>query len=96
MEHTHYSSHIDSKEEFSHEDTESITMKRVATHEKLEQEMKESGIDCEALPSGSHHLEREGTYYSHSFAMSPRFVTNIGLIKVRNKNIDFVHVVQRN
>lgn len=97
MEHTDHSSHTDSNdEEFSHENIESITIKRVATHEKLAQEMKESRIDCEALPSGAHKLEREGTYYSHSFAMSPRLVTNIGLVEIRNKNIDFVHLVQRN
>jgi hypothetical protein len=96
VEHTD-SSHARSheEEEHSHGDAEPIVIKRVAAHEKLAQEMKKSGIDCEALPLGSHRLEGEPTY-SHSFALSSRFVTNKGMISVRGKNIDLVQVLQRN
>jgi hypothetical protein len=97
VEHTHHSSHTDShEEEHGHGDAEPIIIKRVAVHEKLAQEMSESGIDCEALQYGSHQLEREETYYSHVFALSSRLVTNKGLIKVNNKNVDFVQILQRN
>jgi hypothetical protein len=97
VEHTDHPSHAGSHgEEHGHGDAESIVIKRVAVHEKLAQEMKENGIDCEALQYGSHQLEREETYYSHSFALSSRFVTNKGLIEVRRKNIDFVQILQRN
>lgn len=97
MEHTHHSSHADSHEkEQGHGDAEPTIIKRVTPHEKLAQEMKKSGIDCEALPYGSHQIEREETYYSYVFAMSPRLVTNKGLIKVAGKNIEFVQLLQRN
>lgn len=65
-------------------------------HEKLTLEIKKSGIDCSALPLGSHQLERAETYYSHYFALSPRFVTNKGLIAIKGKNVDFIHLLQRN
>lgn len=98
MEHTdHTTTHASLHEgEHGHGDAEPVTIKRVAVHEKLAQEMKKSGIDCEALPLGSHQLEREQTYYSHSFALSSRLVTNKGLIRVTGKNIDFVQILQRN
>ncbi len=97
VEHTHHSSHADShEEEHGHGDAEPIIIKKVAAHEKLVQKMKESGIDCESLPYGSHQLEREEAYYSHVFALSSRLVTNKGLIKVEDKNIDFVQILQRN
>lgn len=95
VEHTHHSSHTDSYEE-EHGDPEPIVIKRMAAHEKLAQEMKKEQVDCEALPYGSHQLEREEAYYSHNFALSSRLVTNKGLIEVRGKNIDFVQVLQRN
>jgi hypothetical protein len=95
VEHKH-SSHTDSHEEHSHGDSEPIIIKRAAAHEKLSQEMKKEGIDCEALPYGSHQLERNETYYSHSFALSSRLVTNKGLVEIRGKNVDFVQVLQRN
>lgn len=95
VEHTDHSSNADSQEK-EHGDVESIIIKRVAAHEKLAGEMKKGGIDCEALPLGSHKLEREQSYYSHSFALSSRFVTNKGLIRIVGKNIDFVQMLQRN
>jgi hypothetical protein len=94
VEHTsHAGSH---EEEHGHGDTEPIIIKRVAVHEKLAQEMKKNGIECEALLLGSHQLERQETYYSHSFALSSRLVTNKGLIRIVGKNIDFVQLLQRN
>jgi hypothetical protein len=96
VEHTDHTTTHASLHEGEHGDAEPITIKRVAVHEKLAQEMKKSGIDCEALPLGSHQLEREQTYYSHSFALSSRLVTNKGLIRVTGKNIDFVQILQRN
>lgn len=96
MEHTQHSSQADSQEEHGRGPAESIVIKRIAVHEKLMQEMKDRGIDCAALPLGSHKLEREEAYYSHGFALSSRLVTNKGLIEIRGKNVDFVQVLQRN
>lgn len=75
---------------------EPIIIRKTAMYERLAEEMKKNGVDCITLPLGSHKLEREETYYSHGFALSSRLVTNKGLIEVRNKNIDFVQVLQRN
>jgi hypothetical protein len=94
---TEHSSHTGSHEkEHSHGDTEPTLTKRIAVHAKLAHEMKKEGISCEALPYGSHKLEREESYYSHNFAVSSRLVTNKGLIEIRGKNVDFVQVLQRN
>lgn len=94
---TEHSPHTGSHEkEQGHGDSEPTLTKRIAVHAKLAQEMKKEGISCEALPYGSHKLEREASYYSHNFALSSRLVTNKGLIKITGKNIDYVHVLQRN
>jgi len=97
VEHTQHSSHAtDSYEEHGgHGDSESVIVRRMAVHERLAEEMKNSGVDCVPLPLGSHKLEREETYYSHGFALSPRVVTNKGLIEVRGRSVDFVQVLQR-
>jgi hypothetical protein len=97
VEHKHHSPHAESHEvEHGHDDSESITLERVAAHEKLARDIMKSGIDCVAVTLGSHQLEREETYYSHGFALSSRLVTNKGLIEIRGKNIDFVQILQRN
>jgi hypothetical protein len=80
---TEQSSHTGSHEkEHSHGDTEPILTKRIAVHAKLAHEMKKEGISCEALPYGSHKLEREESYYSHNLALSSRLVTYKGLIDI--------------
>lgn len=96
MEHTDHTSHADSEQEHGHGDAEPIIVKKMAAHEKLAHEMKKNGVECDALPLGSHQFEREQSYYSHSFAFSSRIVTNKGLIRVVGKNVDFVQVLQRN
>lgn len=51
MELTHNSSHTGShEEEHGHGDAEPIVIMRVAAREKLAQEMKKGGVNCEALP----------------------------------------------
>jgi hypothetical protein len=82
-------------EEHSFGDMDPVLVKKMSTHEKLAEEMKRSQIGCEALPIGSHPIERK-QYYSQTFSMSPKFVTNKGLVKIRGKNIDFVQLLQRN
>ncbi len=82
-------------EEYGYGDIDPIIVKKLSTHEKLAEEMKQCQIGCEALPLGSHPIERK-QYYSQTFSMSPKFVTNKGLVKIRGKNIDFVQLVQRN
>jgi hypothetical protein len=75
-------------------DIEPVVVRVMGVHEQMADQMQKKGIDCEALPTGSHPLEGK-PYYSHLFAMTSRLVTNKGLIKVKGKNIDFVQVLQR-
>jgi hypothetical protein len=82
-------------EEHGHGDIDPVIVKKLSAHEKMAEEMKQSQIDCEALPLGSHPIERK-QYYSQTVSMSPKFVTNKGLVKIRGKNIDFVQLLQRN
>ena len=81
-------------EPHGHGDIEPVIVKVLDMHERMADQMRKKGIDCEALPIGSHALEGR-SYYSHLFAMTPRLVTNKGLIKVNGRNIDFVQVLQR-
>jgi len=91
--HAHDSTHSH-EEDHGHGDIEPIVVKMVSPNQQLAAEMKKSGVDCQALAPGSHPLERK-PYFSHLFAMSPRLVTNKGLIEIRGRNIDFVQVLQR-
>jgi hypothetical protein len=83
------------KEEYGHGDIDPVIVKKMYVHERLAEEMKQSEIDCEALPLGSHPIERR-PYYCHTFPKSPKLVTNKGLVKIKGKNIDFFHLWQRN
>ena len=83
------------REEYDHEDVDPIIIEKLSAHEKMAEEIKKSQIDCEALELGSHRLERK-QYFSQTFSMSPKFVTNKGLVKIKGRNIDYVHLLQRN
>jgi hypothetical protein len=61
----------------------------------ISDEMKQRQVECEALTLGSHPIERK-QYYSQTFSMSPKLVTNRGLVKIKGKNNDFVQLLQRN
>jgi hypothetical protein len=82
-------------EEDGYGEIDPVMVRKLSTHEKLAEEMKQIQIGCEALPPGSHPIERK-QYYSQTFSMSPKFVTNKGLVKIIGKNIDFVQLLQRN
>jgi hypothetical protein len=77
------------------EDVDPITIKKLSAHERMAEEIKKNQIDCEALELGSHRLEWKH-YFSETFSMSPKFVTNKGLVKIKGQNIDFVQLLQRN
>jgi len=82
-------------EEYSQGDIDPVTVMKMSAHERLAKEIKQSKIECEAIPLGSHPIEAS-EYYSQTFSMSPRLVTNKGLVKVKGKNIDYVQILQRN
>jgi hypothetical protein len=81
--------------EYGQGDIDSVAMKKMSAHERLAEEMRQSKIECEALSYGSHPIEGS-EYYSQTFSMSPRLVTNEGLVKIKGKNIDYVQLLQRN
>ncbi len=83
------------REEDDHEDIDPIIIKKLSANEKMAEEIKKNQIDCEAIELGSHHLERK-QYFSQTFSMSPKFVTNKGLVKIKGRNIDYVQLLQRN
>ncbi len=83
------------REEYDHEDVDPIIIKKLSAHEKMAEEIKKSQIECDALELGSHRLERK-QYFSQTFSMSPKFVTNKGLVKIKGRNIDYVQLLQRN
>ncbi len=83
------------REEDHHEDIDPIITKKLSAHEKMAEEIKKNQIECEALELGSHPLERN-QYFSQTFSMSPKFVTNKGLVKIKGRNIDYVQLLQRN
>ena len=82
-------------EEYGKGDIDPVTVKKMSAHERLAREMKQSKIECEALSLGSHPIEGS-EYYSQTFSMSPRVVTNKGLVKIKGKNIDYIQLLQRN
>ncbi|HJU34431.1 MAG TPA: hypothetical protein VJ695_04845 [Nitrososphaera sp.] len=76
-------------------DIDPIIIKKLSAHEKMADEIKKSQIDCEPIELGSHPLERK-QYYSQTFSMSPKFVTNRGIVKIKGRNIDYIQLLQRN
>jgi hypothetical protein len=81
--------------EHDHVDVDPIIIKKLPAHEKMAEEIKKSQIECEALELGSNRLERK-QYFSQTFSMSPKFVTNKGIVKIKGRNIDYVQLLQRN
>jgi hypothetical protein len=73
--------------------------KTINLNERLAGEIRESGIECKAIPDiGSLQIEK-GSCYSYLFPMSPRIVTNRGCIKIdenSGRNIDLIQIIQKN
>jgi hypothetical protein len=82
-------------EEYGQGDIDPVTVKKMSAHERLAKEIKQSKIECEALSLGSHPIEAS-EYPSQLFSMSPRLLTNKGLVKIKGKNIDYVQILQMN
>jgi hypothetical protein len=85
----------ESKGDDHQEDSDPIIIKKLSAHEKMAEEIRKNDVDCEALELGSHPLERK-QYFSETFSISPKFVTNRGLVRIKGRNIDYVQLLQRN
>jgi hypothetical protein len=79
------------------EDEESEIVRRINLNERLAEEMKQNGVDCEALGVGSLPIEHK-PYYSYNLILynSPKLITNRGCISVKGRNIDLLQIIQRN
>ena len=90
----HFTEGRSGKEEMQYDEFDATVAKELSLHERMAEELNRSQVNCEALPPGLHPFERK-EYYSQNFSMSPRFVTNKGLMKIKNRNIDYIQILQR-
>ena len=73
---------------------ESETTKIVNLNEIFASQMNKKGLTVEAIPIGTLNLERE-EYYNNDIGSNPRFITNRGCIKIKDKEISMIQVIQR-
>jgi len=83
------------KENGSSHAQDSETIIRIPLNERLAKEMRKNGIACKAVEVSSLSLEQK-PYFSNNFAMSSKFITNRGCIRLNSRNIDIVQIFQRN
>lgn len=78
-----------------HEDSEeSETIKIVNLNEIFASQMNKKGLTVEAVPIGTLNLERE-EYYNNDIGSNPRFITNRGCIKIKDREISMIQIIQR-
>ena len=94
MEHAHSSHSHDSHEEEHGRGEEPVIVKKMAPNETVAHSLNGHGVIAEPVAHGTHPLESQPCY-SHKFASNPRFTTNKGMIRIRNRNFDLVQVVQK-
>lgn len=85
---------VDSVNIYEDED-ESETIKISSLNEIFASQMKKSGLTVEAVPLGSLNLESED-YYNNDIGSNPRLITNRGCIKIKDKEITMIQIIQRN
>jgi hypothetical protein len=79
-----------------HEDEdESETIKISSLNEIFASQMNKNGLTVETVPIGSLNLEYE-EYYNSDIGSNPRLITNRGCIKIKNKEISMIQIIQRN
>ena len=77
------------------EEEESDTFKKLDINEIFAFQMVANGLAAEAIPLGSLELERE-EYYNNDIGSSPRLITNSGCIRVKDKEISIIQIIQKN
>ena len=77
------------------EGEESDTFKKLDINEIFASQMVANGLAAEAIPLGSLELERE-EYYNNDIGSSPRLITNRGCIRVKDKEISIIQIIQQN
>lgn len=81
--------------DLDHEEEESDIFVPVTLNEQFANEMRENGINAQAVPIGTLEFERE-VYYNNDYDNSPRLITNKGCVKIENSEVEFVQLIQRN
>jgi hypothetical protein len=56
--------------------------------------LKSIGIDASAKERGTDSVE-QGDYSSRVFSQTTRMVTNLGVVELKNSNIDVIQIIQK-
>jgi hypothetical protein len=51
-------------------------------------------MNVEAVPIGTLSLERE-EYYNNDLGSNPRFITNRGCIRIKDKEVSMIQIIQK-
>ena len=73
---------------------DSETTRNSSLNEIFASQMNKNGLTVEAVPIGTLNLERE-EYYNNDISSNPRFITNRGCIKIKDKVISMIQIIQR-
>ncbi len=76
-------------------ENDSETIQISSLNEIFASQMKKSGLTVKPVPLGSLHLESED-YYNNDIGSNPRLITNRGCIKIKDKEITMIQIIQRN
>jgi len=75
-------------------DSEPDTFTQISKREEFRDLLEKIGVQAETKQIDSDEIEK-GDYYSKQFTHSPAMVTNHGCVKLKNSNIDIVHIIQK-
>jgi len=75
-------------------DSEPDTFIQISKREEFCGLLEKIGVQAEVKQIDSDEIEK-GDYYSKQFTHSPAMVTNHGCVKLKNSNIDIVHIIQK-
>jgi len=75
-------------------DSEPDTFTQISKREEFCGLLEKIGVQAEVKQIDSDEIEKSD-YYSKQFTHSPAMVTNHGCVKLKNSNIDIVHIIQK-
>ncbi|HJU79640.1 MAG TPA: hypothetical protein VJ599_08780 [Nitrososphaeraceae archaeon] len=78
----------------SHEVEEPETIKIENLNETFASMMNQVGMNVEAVPVGTLSLESE-EYYNNDIGSNPRFITNRGCIRIKDKDVSMIQIIQK-
>ena len=75
-------------------DTESDMFVYETWPEKVSHMLKSIGVEAATKDRGSDSAEQDD-YYSRAFSQTTRMVTNLGVVDLKNSNIDVIQIIQK-